>query len=280
VSNGCCRIIIHRIIREIKRIGGLDTVGIECGPGIMRRVKTELTTSLGPLKAGELADAIDVDTTSADTPWWTAISSFDNEKDQLERIREFITFTRYCPHTMPVFVGHSLFFRSFYCKRISKVMSRKRPNLSANMKKYKLSNATLLAVTVKYHDLDSGDSEALILDADILFGGGFHGARHVQHRHSVNEGHHHHHHNHGGGGDMRHDGIAASLMASEEDIDGSLQLEHDHIQKLASSIQHSINSSERSLQENLKSSKDAITKSVSLLSSLFDVRGSEYNSDR
>lgn len=259
----------HRIIREIKRIGGLDTVGVECGPGIMRRVKAELTTALGPVKAAELTDSIDVDTSSADTPWWTAISSFDNERDQLERIREFITFTRYCPHTMPVFVGHSLFFRSFYSKRISKVMARKRPNLSANMKKYKLDNATLLAVTVKYFDLDTGDSDALILDADVLFGGGFHGARHVHH--------HHHNHNHTTSAekyqttDPRSESIAASLTVSGDDIDGSLQLEeNNHIEKFTSSIQHGLNSGERSIQKNLNSSKDAITKSVSMISSLFN----------
>lgn len=261
---------VYRIIREIKRIGGLDTVGIECGPGIMRRVKTELTSSLGPARAAELSDQIDVDTTSADTPWWTAISSFDNEKDQLERIREFLTFTRYCPHTMPVFVGHSLFFRSFYSKRISKVMERKRPNLSANMKKYKLSNATLLVVTVKYHDMDHGESDAMILDADVLFGGGFHGARHVA-RQSISELQQ---------SDLRHEGIASSLLASEEDIDGSLQLEQDdHMHKIASSIQHGINSSERHITDNLKSGKDVISKSVSLLSSLFETRSSE-NSEK
>lgn len=258
------KLVLYRIIREIKRIGGLDTVGVECGPGIMRRVKAELTAVLGPVKAAELTDSIEVDTSSADTPWWTAISSFDNERDQLERIREFITFTRYCPHTMPVFVGHSLFFKAFYSKRVSKVMARKRPNLSANMKKYKLDNATLLAVTVKYIDLDTGDSDALILDADILFGGGFHGARHVHH-------HHHSHHNNDHQTDARNDSVCASLTVSEEDIDGSLQLEeNNHIEKITSTIQHSLNSGERSIQKNLNSSKDAITKSVSIISSLFN----------
>ncbi len=234
----------------------------------MRRVKAELTAALGPVKAAELTDSIEVDTSSADTPWWTAISSFDNERDQLERIREFVTFTRFCPHTMPVFVGHSLFFKAFYSKRVSKVMARKRPNLSANMKKYKLDNATLLAVTVKYVDLYTGDSDALILDADILFGGGFHGARHVHHHH-----HHHHHQNSEKyqAADPRNENIAASLTVSADDIDGSLQLEdNNHIEKFTSTIQHSLNSGERSFQKNLNSSKDAISKSVSMISSLFN----------
>lgn len=226
-------------------------MGIECGPGIMKRVKQELQQSLGANKAEELVDSVAVDYSSAEAPWWTNISSFDNEKDQLERIREFLTFSRYCPHTIPVFVGHSLFFRAFYSKRISKAMARKRPNLSDNMKRFKLSNATLMAVTVKYSDLEGGASDALILDADILFGGGFHGARHVKtHHHDSSE------HN--------TEGLASSLTLSETDIDGSLQLkEPDNIHKLASSIQQSITST----SENLNSAKDAINKGVSIISS-------------
>lgn len=219
-------------------------MGIECGAAIMKRVKNELQSSVGASKAEELTESVEVDYTSAENPWWTTLASFDNEKDQLQRIRDFITVSRYCSHTVPVFVGHSLFFRAFYSKRLSKVMARKRPNLTANLKQHKLGNATLMAVTVKYLDHDSGASEALILDADILFGGGFHGAKHVNTQHP--------HHDSADSG--ANEGIASSLGLSEADIDGSLQLEkeQDNIHKLASSIQHS---------------KDAISKGVSIISS-------------
>jgi hypothetical protein len=92
-------------------------------------------------------------------------------------VREFITFSRHCDYNLPVFVGHSLFFKEFCSKRISAVMCRKRPHLSANLKRYRLSNASLLAVTVKYADLDNGCSEAVVVDADLIFGGGFHGLK-------------------------------------------------------------------------------------------------------
>jgi len=182
VANGV--LIVHffiskSIIREIKRIGGLDTVGIECGPGIMRRVKTELQLTMGVARAHDVFDNVKVSVNDADQPWWTAISSFENERDQLERVTEFLTFSRYCGHGLPVFVGHSLFFKAFYSKRISAVLARKRPHLSANLKRYRLSNATLLAVTVRYRDLENGASEAVILDADLPFGGGFHGLKHA-----------------------------------------------------------------------------------------------------
>jgi hypothetical protein len=176
------------IIREVKRIGGLDTVGIECGPGIWRRVCAETQLSIGVAQAHEITDHVKVNYGDADQPWWTGISSFENSKEQLDRVQEFLTFTRYCPNSMPVFVGHSLFFKAFYSKRISTIMARKRPNLTANLRRYRLSNATLLVVTVKYTDLDSGASEALILDADLLFGGGFHGAAHHEHAHGAEGG--------------------------------------------------------------------------------------------
>ncbi len=146
----------------------------------MRRVKTELQLTMGVARAHEVFDNVKVDANDADQPWWTAISSFENEKDQLERVTEFLTYSRYCGHELPVFVGHSLFFKAFYSKRISAVLARKRPHLSANLKRYRLSNATLLAVTVRYRDLGNGACEAVILDADLPFGGGFHGAKHAQ----------------------------------------------------------------------------------------------------
>jgi hypothetical protein len=209
----------------------------------MKRVKTELQHSLGAAKAAALTDSVEVDTSSADQPWWTHMSTFDNEKAQLERVREFLTFSRYCPHAVPVFVGHSLFFRHFYSKRIANIMCRKRPNLSANMKRFKLGNATLLAVTVKYYDLEAGSSDALILDADVLFGGGFHGARLVRPAASQQES-----------ADRQHDRDAGdeSPTQATEDIDGSLQLQQDgSIQKLASS------------------GASVITQSVNIISSLF-----------
>ena len=228
----------HSIIREIKRIGGLDTVGIECGSAIMRRVKVETQLSIGVARAHEITDDVAVKVNDADQPWWTAISSFENSREQLERVREFITFSRYCPHDMPVFVGHSLFFKAFYSKRISTMLAKKRPNLSANLKKYRLSNASLLVVTVKYLDLESGSSDALILDADLLFGGGFHGAKHA----------------HGAEGG---DNAAAE---AEGGIDGSLQLPPP-----PSALQSTTEA--LSLQKNLKSSSRALSRRMSLMSS-------------
>ncbi len=110
----------------------------------------------------------------ADQPWWTPISSYENGEAQQERVREFISFVRHCDAKLPVFVGHSLFFKAFYSKRISTVLYANRPEISANLKKFRLSNASLLAVTVSFVEID-GLNEAVITDADLIFGGGFHG---------------------------------------------------------------------------------------------------------
>jgi hypothetical protein len=70
----------HSIIREIKRIGGLDTVGVECGAGIMRRVKTELQLAMGVARAHEITDFVKCDVNDCDMPWWTSVSGFETEK--------------------------------------------------------------------------------------------------------------------------------------------------------------------------------------------------------
>lgn len=114
-----------------------------------------------------------------DSPWWTAVSSYDTEIEQEERISEFISFMRYSDKSnIPIFVGHSLFFRTFYKKRISSILKRNRPELVSKLSKYRLSNGTLLALTVQFIDKPVGSSsgvDALVIDADIIFDGGFHG---------------------------------------------------------------------------------------------------------
>lgn len=147
--------------------------------------------------------------------------SFDNKEDQRERMREFISFARYCDSNLPIFVGHSLFFKQFYSRRVSKLLSQNRPLLAEQMKKYRLSNATILAVTVLFGPRH--DSEPQIIDADLIFGGGFH-VSDEDHQH-----HHHHHHHHngthdrgrrnthtGGGGQLKSPGTGIEDIFNED----------------------------------------------------------------
>lgn len=155
----------------------------------MRRVCEELRASIGETATEDMIRQVEFDINDADQPWWTPMSGFENDKEQQDRVIEFITFTRYCKHKLPVFVGHSLFFKAFYSKRVSTMLAHKRPLLSDSLKRYRLSNASLLAVTVLYVDkpnhvtnkshsnnrTSSGCSDCVIVDADLIFGGGFHG---------------------------------------------------------------------------------------------------------
>lgn len=160
------------VIREIKRVGGLDTVGVEYGDGIIKKVRAELAAICGQKRADELMKT-SLEVNDAISPWWTPLSSYETESEQQERIKEFLNFVRYSEAQLPIFVGHSLFFRAFYSKRISKLLYRNRPALSANMRRFRLSNAAMMAVTVEFFDENGGD--AIILDADLIYGGGFHG---------------------------------------------------------------------------------------------------------
>lgn len=168
-------LILFSVIREIKRIGGLDTVGIAIGDAIEKRVRSEVAMVLGAKRADELV-SIPFDINDTNNPWWTDMASYDSEKEQQERVQEFLTFSRFCESKIPVFVGHSLFFKAFYSRRISDELLKNRKHLSEHLKKFRLSNASMMAVTVAYLDKENGMSDAVIIDADLIFGGGFHGS--------------------------------------------------------------------------------------------------------
>ena len=163
-------LVLTSVIREIKGVGGLDSVGVACGSSIADRVASELEAKLGKERAEQLMiNSIHVN--DAANPWWTNTTSFDNRVDQHDRVSEFISFSRYCEGDRPIFVGHSLFFKLFYSRRVSTLLAKVRPELSSNLKRHRLGNATILAVTVLYSS--ENDFDCTILDADLIFGGSF-----------------------------------------------------------------------------------------------------------
>lgn len=184
--------------------------------GIIRRLREELEKELDRPRAEELM-LNGVFVNDAVNQWWTGIASFDNVADQQARIREFLSFVRYGAAEMPVFVGHSLFFKEFYRLRISQQLDKNRPLLAEHMRRFRLSNATLMAVTVRFFGAEedglddglgqglagqgirSGDAlvvegegylegDAEIIDADVLLGGGFHGHLDLSHSHGHGHG--------------------------------------------------------------------------------------------
>jgi bisphosphoglycerate-dependent phosphoglycerate mutase len=168
-------LVLMSLIREIKGIAGFDSIGIAHGDAIRERVRAEFSKILGQSKTDELMLDL-IYANDAAHPWWTPIQSFDTKSEQLERVLEFVNFTRYCGDEIPIFVGHSLFFKLFCSQRISSTLMKNRPALAANLRRYKLSNATVIAVALKYYDDgNEGKCDCEIIDADLIYGGGFHG---------------------------------------------------------------------------------------------------------
>ncbi len=174
-SNG---ITLYSPMREFKTPGGFDTIGVACGETAVRsRIVEELTKHISHERARELMGSHYMNAADVVHPWWTPVSSYDNTQDKEERMREFANFIRYCEETSPIFVGHSLFFKTFCNRRISTYLARNRPALVANLRKYKLGNAVLMAVTLVFTNTNTGNGccDGKIVDADLICGGGFEG---------------------------------------------------------------------------------------------------------
>ena len=80
--------------------------------------------------------------------------------------------TNYTNNT-PIIIGHSLFFKLFYSTRLSELLKHTRPELYNMLynNQYKLTNCSVLVLSILFsHD---NDNECIILDAEVLYGGGF-----------------------------------------------------------------------------------------------------------
>ncbi len=187
-------------IREIKGIGGLDTVGKEHGIGLQRRVYDEIMGTVGEVEADKVMQ-VPLHLHDADVHWWTDINHFEGNLGVEDRTSDFIRSAFYCESATPIFVGHSNFFRYFCSKHLSDAIKVNRPILSSNLEKFRLSNATMLAVTILFeppreesqvdntplsvgaHKVHLGSLDrprhdrhkAIILDADIIFHDAFTG---------------------------------------------------------------------------------------------------------
>lgn len=147
-----------RDIREIKTVLCYDACGKKSGDEIRDRVDRKLA------KVDTVLPVIDHSDAQGQwwsLPWWSM--SEDKEVVQ-QRVRDFLAFVRSCEGT-PIFVGHSQFFKAFYSTRISENFQGD-PETSANMKKYRLGNATVLAVEVSF---ENNEKVAEIINAEVLF---------------------------------------------------------------------------------------------------------------
>lgn len=189
-SNSNTKLRLMSTIREIRNVGGLDTIGDAEGEQIMRRVEEEMLAELtkGQVTTIEEADSklveskddalcaiitdikrvinqTPVDIGDAYDKWWT--SSFDSKANVEERVQDMLNFVRYSDAVTPIFVGHSLFFKFLYSNRIASKFPHKL--YAAVMKKHRLNNGALM-----YIEVDFEPSSPVVVDACLLAGSSFH----------------------------------------------------------------------------------------------------------
>lgn len=166
-------VTLYSLIREIKGPGGIDSVGTCYGEEAIRgRLQSELLSVVDRPDKVEAIMKTKIHENDAQLPWWTPPSTFDSKGDVDKRIEEVLNFIRYEDFETAIFVGHSLFFKRLCSKHVSAELERNRPELANNMKKHKLSNASMLAVTLRFSDNKA--VRPRIKDAELMFGGRFH----------------------------------------------------------------------------------------------------------
>ena len=100
-------------LREIKGVGGLDTVGIEQGDAILERARKKLAELVndGGHSASRLSSGIAFDSNDAVGQWWTSETDSDNSQDVDERMFDFLEAMRFDEDEAVIVVGHSLFLQ-------------------------------------------------------------------------------------------------------------------------------------------------------------------------
>jgi hypothetical protein len=157
-------------IREVKNRGGFDTVGKVMGDACAQRVRHELVDTIGAKRTDEILARTKIIVGDANNQWWTSVRSHDSEEEIEKRVMDFLQLARFGPLQTPCFVGHSLFFKFMYSRKMSDALVAAKPQLADKMKKFKLDNATMMYLEFDFADEDNPE----IVDAELMFGGGFH----------------------------------------------------------------------------------------------------------
>lgn len=123
-ASGSMRQVCLQSIREIKGVGGLDTVGIAQGDGILARAQHKVAELINEYTASQLlSEGVTFDANDAVGQWWTSETDSDSTQEVEERIVDFLETIRFdASGDAVIVVGHSLF--------LQQVVSRIAPDLS------------------------------------------------------------------------------------------------------------------------------------------------------
>jgi hypothetical protein len=159
-------VTLLRAAREIKGVGGLDSVGKATGDDILARAAAALAEEL-PDDAGAVAAAAAtrVHVNDAGTEWWTAADDADGADDVAERLADLATTLQFAPGGAAIVVGHSLLFREFIRRYACPRLAAAAPALAAKLADGKLQNGGCLGVRLQF-----SRGRVRIVDARLMFG--------------------------------------------------------------------------------------------------------------
>ena len=167
-----------RACREIKSVGGLDSVGIECGETRIFKRASEKLNLLNLAETQPIVDIFseqncaeyfDVDSRDVNDRWWTAGDDSDSSSSLVkERTKQFWQELKNTSHSSVVVVSHSDFIRKLLrhmtddaCK------THEARETLKNVRERKICNAGCIGLDVMFNPR-TGNID--ILDCELLFG--------------------------------------------------------------------------------------------------------------
>eukprot|EP00668_Euglena_longa_P019016 GGOE01023703.1.p1 GENE.GGOE01023703.1~~GGOE01023703.1.p1 ORF type:complete len:458 (-),score=116.06 GGOE01023703.1:711-2084(-) len=149
--------------REIKKLGGFDSVGKASGDRIVARVKEQMCSIMPSQDVGRLIPRIDLYNTVSE--WWTPLNSTDTTRSLNERFEDFMCTLKYREEKSMIVVGHSLFFLDLLNRYLSPEFRKKNPELSHDLRTRKLANVACMGLTI-----DFSQTYPQVVDAELMFG--------------------------------------------------------------------------------------------------------------
>ncbi len=159
-------VTLLRAAREIKGVGGLDSVGKATGDDILARATSSLAEELPDDSATVAAAAATrVSVNDADAEWWTAADDADGADDVAERCADLAASLQFAPPGAAILVGHSLLFRDFVRRYSCAKFVQAQPDLAAKLAQGKLQNGGCLGLRLQF-----SRGRVRIVDARLMFG--------------------------------------------------------------------------------------------------------------
>jgi broad specificity phosphatase PhoE len=167
-----------RACREIKSVGGLDSVGIECGgTRIFKRASEKLNllnlaetqTIVDIFSERKCAEYFDVDSRDVRDKWWTAGDESDTSSSLVnERTKEFWEELKNSSHSSVSVVSHSDFIRKLLRQTTDDACNtRSAKETLKKVREHKICNAGCIGLDVMFNPR-TGNIE--VLECELLFG--------------------------------------------------------------------------------------------------------------